>query len=133
MAKYVGDSQIRFWSKEHFYVFDANIRQMEDQILWYREEIADVLAPSGFSYYLYERKVKEFRKEWERLCEEYEHPDWEKLEKHIRERMAELLKQDAISLEDYPENPIVQEVKNIHEIYCRKWMECLYLNAEIPE
>lgn len=105
----------------------------------------DKLAPSSFSYYLYERKIKEFRREWEMLCEEYErseremqceeceHPVWEKLEKHIRERMAELLKQDDISIEDYPDNEIIREVKGVHETYCRKWMECLYLNGEIPE
>ena len=133
MEKYIGNSQIQLWKKEYFYAFDADIRQMEDQIFWYREEKSDALAPSSFSYYLYERKVKNFREEWELLWEEGECPDGEQVEKHIRERMAELLKQDDISLDDYPEDKTILEVKKIHEIYCRKWMECLYLNREIPE
>ena len=57
VKKHIGNSQIQLWKKEHFYAFDADIRQMEDQIFWYREEKADALAPSSFSYYLYERKV----------------------------------------------------------------------------
>jgi len=133
VEKYTGNSQIQFWSEEHFYAFDSDIRQMEDQIFWYREEKLEGLAPSSFSYYLYERKVREFRREWEMLREECEAPDWERLEKHIRERMIELIKQDNITLEDYPENEIVREVKEIHEKYCKEWAACLYADARIPK
>lgn len=127
MEKYTGNSKIQIWTKEHFYAFDADIRQMEDQILWYRKVKLDVLAPSSFSYYLYERKVEEFRKEWENLQEECKTSDWKSLEQHIRKRMMELIKQDDITLEDYPDNEIVLEVRKIHKKQCKKWEECLQM------
>lgn len=133
MKKITGNSKIQLWTKEHFYAFDADIRQMEDQILWYRKEKLDALAPSSFSYFLYEKKIKEFRKEWEFLWEECRDMDWESLEEHIIERMKELMKQDDITLEDYPDNEIIREVRKIHKEYCRKWAQCLYYGSGIPE
>lgn len=133
MEKFTGKPKIQLWTKEHFYAFDADIRQMEDQILWYRKEKLDALAPSSFSYYLYEQKIQKFRREWEFLLEECQDPNWEKVEQHIKERMKELLKQDDISLEDYPDNTIVLEVRKIHKRYCREWAKCLYYGTGIPE
>jgi len=55
------------------------------------------------------------------------------LEKLIKERITEVLKQDNITLEDYPEYEQVRKKKEEHEQICIKWITCLYFNVETPE
>lgn len=106
---------------------------MEEEILSARNELLNQLTPSSFSYFLYEKKLEKYRRSWEMLKEtpiENSHNKWESL---IQKRIAEILKQNNISQEDYPQNERIRERKERHEKCCIQWITCLYFNVEIPE
>ena len=127
------NTRIDMWTKLQWSALTQQLEQMEEEILSARKEAQDKLAPSSFSYFLYEKKVEKYRNLWDELKKtqtEQNYGEWEKL---VQERIAEIVKQNNISQEDYPQDERIRERKERHEKRCIQWITCLYFNAEIPE
>lgn len=106
----------------YFIVFDWQMRRMEDEILQCRSRKTDCLTPSSFSYYLYEKRLKKNWSQWEFLYTGGNISGWTAMERLIRERIRELLKQDKITAEDEPQNEEVIRMQHLHEKICAGWM-----------
>ena len=133
MSEYMKNTRINMWTKVQWSALAQQLEQMEEEILAARKEQKNQLAPSSFSYFLYEKKVEQYRRLWEAFKEtqtERKDGEWERL---IQERIAEIIKQNNISQEDYPQNERIRERKERHEKRCIQWITCLYFNAELPE
>lgn len=118
-------------SEELFKKFETQIVEMEDEIIECRKELPKQLSPSSFSYYLYEEKVRRFRKNWEYYKSNQElsmQENCRNLKKLMKERILEVLKQDKITWEDYPENEQVDKMKDYHEMLCIPWIMNLHFN-----
>lgn len=110
-------------SKTLLLAVGEDIAALEEEICEYRRTKLHTLAPSAFSYHLYEVKLAALRTEWE-LCKKgvLENPDLnfekdeirEKLETLLYERMAEVKKQNDIQVDDFPENEEFQKMKMLH-------------------
>lgn len=113
------------WSEEVFKKFETQIVKMEDEIIEGRKELPESISPSSFSYYLYEEKVRKFRGKWEYYKSNEELPmqeNCQNLEKLMKERILEVLKQDKITCEDYPGNEQIDKMRDYHEMLCISWI-----------
>ena len=126
------------WTGQQWNVLTQQLEQMEEEILSCRREQQNKLAPSSFSYFLYEKKVEKYRELWNELRiahdkavdRQFCYDEWERL---VQERIAEIIKQNHISQADYPLNEHIRERKERHEKRCIQWIICLYFNVEIPK
>lgn len=133
MSGYMRNTRIDMWIKLQWSALTQQLEQMEEEILSARKEVQDKLAPSSFSYFLYEKKVEKYRNLWDELKEAQTEQSYGEREKLIQERITEIIKQNNISQEDYPQNERIRERKERHEKICIQWITCLYFNAETPE
>ena len=114
-----GDS---YMGKALLLMIGNNVARMEDEIVVYRKTKLPMLSPSGFSYQLYERYLERIRMQWYELAEKIIEVDgseeaclMEILKELLRARMEEIIKQDYITLEDYPEDEMVKNIKEYHD------------------
>ena len=129
------NTRIDMWTEQQWSVLTQQLAQMEEEILSSRREQQNKLAPSSFSYFLYEKKVEKYRETWTTLQKtRIEYGDklccvdeWEKL---IQERIAEIIKQNHISQEDYPQNEQIRKRKERHDRYCMQWISRMYFSEE---
>ena len=101
---------------------EQEIKKMEEEIVVYRREKLPALAPSSFSYRLYELYLQKVRNQCIELKEKIMQEAGEKeaylMEQFLKlllERMTKIKQQDCITLDDYPADEMAKKWKENHE------------------
>jgi len=120
------------WPDSRFETLGKQLKQMEDELREIQKE-KYAIAPSSFSYYLYEKKVEEFRSVWEQIDIRRGEEARQILFPLAVERIYRLLEQGMITEEDFPDQEDIREMVCRHFELCDAWKDCMMFMGPEPK
>lgn len=132
MQDFFAETCVNSWSDSRLMTLDSQLRRMEDEIVRCRSGFT-ATAPSSFSYYLYEKRLLRTREVWNRTLAIEGAEGRVKMYLLASDRIYNLIKQDRITEEDFPDNGEIREMRQEHYELCLGWMRAMVFGESVPE